>query len=117
MNNLYAGFARTNINPMMGIGISGYFIVRKAEAILDDLEINAVALKSGDDCAVMLSVDLLYVETFIAEECKAKIAKRLGISEEAVFLHATHTHTGPYLDPKCKLAKTFNEEEVALIAE
>ncbi len=117
MNNLYAGFARTNINPMMGIGISGYFIVRKAEAILDDLEINAVALKSGEDCAVMLSVDLLYVETFIAEECKAKIAKRLGISEEAVFLHATHTHTGPYLDPKCKLAKHFNEEEVALIAE
>ena len=60
MNKLYAGFARTNINPMMGIGISGYFIPRTAEAILDDLEINAVAIKSGDDCVIMLSADILH---------------------------------------------------------
>lgn len=117
MNKLYAGFARTNINPMMGIGISGYFIDRKAEAILDDLEINAVALRCGNDCAIMLSADLLYVETFIAEECKRKISEKLGISEEAIFIHATHTHTGPYLDPECKLAKSFTEEETALIVE
>ena len=116
MNNLYAGFARTNINPMMGIAISGYFIPRNAEAILDDLEINAVAVKCGDECAVMLSVDLLYVETYIANECKKKIAEKLGISEDAVFIHATHTHTGPFLDPGRK-AERGNDEGIDMIIE
>ena len=37
---LQAGFARTNINPPMGIAIGGYFVPRKAERILDDLEID-----------------------------------------------------------------------------
>ena len=46
MNNLYAGFGRVNVNPMMGIGIAGYYKVRNAEGVLDDLEINAVALAS-----------------------------------------------------------------------
>ena len=105
MNKLYAGFARTNINPMMGIGISGYFIPRTAEAILDDLEINAIAIKKDNDCAIMMSVDLLYVETYIAVECKKQIAEKLGISEEAIFIHATHTHTGPFLDPGRKKAR------------
>ena len=81
MNNLQAGFARTNINPMMGLAISGYFIPRHAEAILDDLEINAVAVKCGDECAVMLSADILYIETYIANECKKKIAEKLGIPQ------------------------------------
>lgn len=117
MNQLSAGFARININPMRGIGISGYFIPRRAEGILDDLEINAIALQSGADRVLLLSADLLYVETFIAEECKAKISQKTGVPEDAIFIHATHTHTGPYLDPKCKLSSAFTEEGTALIVE
>lgn len=117
MNNLSAGFARVNINPMRGIGISGYFIVRKAEDILDDLEITAVALQSGDDRVIMLSADLLYVETFVSNKCKAEISKRTGVPEDAIYIHATHTHTGPYLNPECKLASAFTEEEKDLIKE
>ena len=37
-NTLQAGFARVNINPPLGIHISGYFVERKAEGFLDDLE-------------------------------------------------------------------------------
>ena len=113
MDKLYVGFARTNINPMMGIPVWGYFIPRNAEAILDDLEINAVALKKGDGCAIMFSADLLYVDTHICEKCKKLIAEKLGISEEGVFIHATHTHTGPFLDPK----KCTDETEKQLVSE
>ena len=48
MNNLKAGFARLNINPMLGIGLSGYFKIRKSDGILDDLEAVALALEAGD---------------------------------------------------------------------
>ena len=43
---LKVGFGRANVNPPMGIDINGYFIERRAEGILDDLEVNAVALKN-----------------------------------------------------------------------
>ena len=35
MNTLRAGFARVNVTPMLGIGMAGYFIPRKADGILD----------------------------------------------------------------------------------
>jgi hypothetical protein len=38
MSDFKVGFSRVNINPMMGVDIHGYFIVRKADGILDDLE-------------------------------------------------------------------------------
>ena len=113
MNNLQAGFARTNITPMMGIPVWGYFIPRNAEGVLDELEINAVALKSGDDCAIMFSADLLYVDTYICEKCKKLIAEKLSIPEEAIFIHATHTHTGPYLNPN----SVQGEKDKTLVSE
>jgi len=117
MNDLFAGFARTNIDPMRGIDISGYFMERKAEGILDSLEINALALKSGADRVIMLSADLLYVETYISEKCKALISEKTGVPEDAIYIHATHTHTGPYLDPGSKLATVFTDKEKAVIQE
>jgi len=44
MHTLQAGFARVDVTPMLGIGLGGYFKVRKAEAVLDELELNALAL-------------------------------------------------------------------------
>lgn len=38
MNNLYAGFSRVNITPMMGISIQGYYKLRLADGVLDELQ-------------------------------------------------------------------------------
>ena len=97
MNKLYAGFGRVNITPMMGINISGYYQERIADGVLDDLEANALALSCGDKKAVVISCDLLYVPLDVAKVCKADIMEATGLSEEAIFLHGTHTHTGPVL--------------------
>ena len=53
MNKLQAGFGRVNVTPMLGIGIGGYFKPRYAEGILDELEINALALSCGEEKAVL----------------------------------------------------------------
>ncbi|MBQ2786307.1 MAG: hypothetical protein IJF02_07375 [Oscillospiraceae bacterium] len=47
MNTLKAGFARVNVTPMMGIKMRGYFKPRYVEGVLDDLEINALALPAA----------------------------------------------------------------------
>ena len=44
MNCLKVGFGRVNITPMLGIPMEGYFTPRFAESILDDLELNVLAL-------------------------------------------------------------------------
>ena len=56
MNKLQAGFARVNVNPMMGIELMGYFFSRPADGVLDDIEINALALACGEEKAVIFSL-------------------------------------------------------------
>ena len=95
MNNLQAGFCRMNINPMLGIGVAGYFVPRYASAILDDLELSVLALKSGDDLAILISADNEGFGQCVVNRYRAAIAEKNGIRPEQIFLHATHTHTGP----------------------
>ena len=95
-NNLMVGYARVNITPMLGIRMRGYYRVRRAEAILDELEICALAFACGDTKVVALTLDISTLITETADELRTHIAEVTGLPVEAVYLHATHTHTGPY---------------------
>ncbi|MBQ8408917.1 MAG: hypothetical protein IJY39_08645 [Clostridia bacterium] len=100
MNNLKAGFARVNVTPMMGIPINGYFIDRLADGVLDELEINALALEAGGKRVILLSIDSCSISTYIQDEFRAHISAVTGLPVEAIYIHATHSHTTPYADPK-----------------
>lgn len=97
MNKLYAGFGRVNVTPMLGIDIVGYFKVRKAEAVLDELEINALALGCGEDKVVLLSMDHCGIKQELSNQYRRHISEVTGLPYEAILIHATHTHTGPAL--------------------
>ena len=98
MNQLFAGFSRVNITPMLGIGMQGYFEARQAESILDELEVNALALQCGDTRTVMLAVDTCGSNPETADAFRKHICEVTGLPKEAVYFHCTHTHTGPYLE-------------------
>lgn len=102
MNKLYAGFSRVNITPMMGIGLAGYYKTRRAEGVLDELEINALALSCGIEKVVFLSVDHLGIVREIAAEYRQHISEVTGLPMEAIYIHSTHTHTAPYLNKDSK---------------
>lgn len=95
MSTFKAGFGRVNVNPMMGIDISGYYQVRKADGVLDDLEANAIAFSLDDKKMVMLCIDALGFSKSIMDDFRASIAEKCSIPKECVFISATHTHTGP----------------------
>ena len=100
MNRLSVGFARVNITPMMGIGLVGYFVPRFAEGVLDDLYINALALRSEDTTALLLTVDHCGLERGTVAEFAAHISQATGVPAENILIHATHTHTAPaIIDP------------------
>ena len=62
MSVLKAGFAKSNINPDLGIPICGYYIPRFAKGFLDDLEARALALSLGDTKVLLISLDQCYTK-------------------------------------------------------
>lgn len=112
MSCLFAGFGRVKLYPMIGIGIRGYCVKRYAEGILDDLEINALALACGNQKAVILSMDNSNIKKNVAAELKQYLSKTTGLAEESFFIHATHTHTAPYLvqDAKNDMQRQYYQQ-------
>lgn len=97
MNTLHAGFGRVNVTPMMGIPIVGYYKERRAEGVLDELEINALALSCGEQKVVLLSIDNCGIPQEMNDYFRTHICEVTGLPMEAILIHATHTHTGPSL--------------------
>ncbi len=98
MNNLKAGFSRGNINPPMGIPIRGYFKPRFAEAILDDLEVNALALQLGDVTTLLITVDHCGLEQTITDAFRKAASEASGVPADNILISATHTHTAPEIE-------------------
>ena len=98
MNALKVGFGRVNVTPMMGIPLDGYFVPRYADGVLDDLEINALALEAGSDRAVLLTLDHCGTNAAVLEPYRRHVAEVTGIPLEAVMISCTHSHNAPILE-------------------
>jgi len=111
MNTLQAGFGRVNITPMMGLRIRGYFKDRFVEGILDDLEVNVVALACEENKALLVTIDCCSIDTVDVNAFIANASKVTGVPEEAIFVHCTHTHTASYygLNSKDDLIREYSE--------
>lgn len=92
MNNLRAGFGRVGINPKLGIDISGYFKERKAEGFLDDLEANALAISSGNQTMIIISIDNLGINKDFLNAWRSDISNELNIPAQNIIIASTH-HT------------------------
>ena len=99
MNKLLAGFSRLDVTPPLGIPIVGYYKPRFAEGVLDELEVNALALAVEEKKVVLLSVDNCGFSESVADSYREHICEVTGLPADCVFLHATHTHTGPSTCP------------------
>lgn len=109
MNNLKAGFARVDVTPCLGIPVSGYFVDRIADGILDNLEINAIALTSNQDTVVFISVDNLGISMKIYLDMRKAISEKTGICEKNIIVSATHTHTGPDVEGDSETVVKYRE--------
>ncbi len=111
MNTLQAGFSRVNVTPSMGVAINGYFKPRYVEGVLDDLEINALALACGDTKILMMSMDCMSLLTSDVNAFAESIVEATGLPKEAIVIHATHTHTAGTVnaDSEDKLVREYTE--------
>ncbi len=90
-----AGFSRVDITPSMGIEVAGYFLDRFADGVLDNLEINALAVSAKDKTLLFLSLDHLGIRQEILTGYRQLISEKTGIPADGILISASHTHTGP----------------------
>lgn len=111
MSKLKAGFARANINPPMGIPIRGYYKERLAEGILDDIEVNALALQYNDALTLLISVDNCGIEQELSLLYREKVSRATGALLENIIISATHTHQAPeaVINSTNELVKEYTE--------
>lgn len=94
---LKTGFDRVVITPPLGVPVQGYYVDRRAERILDDLEMNTAAFSDGENTALLFVLDLCLMAQKKADYYRELIAGRLGLDAQSIFIVTTHTHTGPFI--------------------
>ena len=109
-NNLKVGYARVNITPPMGINIAGYYKERIADGVLDELEACAVAVGDGKTTALLITIDHCGLNKVYLNEWRDNISAATGVPAEAIYIHSTHTHTGPQLFKNSKNPLTAQYE-------
>ena len=119
-----AGFARVDITPPLGIPIPGYFGHRVADGVLDPLCVECVAVSDGTNAALIYCVDDLHLTNPFFEKAFPTITEATGVPRDRIYVHSTHTHTGPtdwprsnYTDAENKLVADFAEVRIRKIAD
>lgn len=97
---LRVGTASVDITPEKAVALWGQFGLRLSTTPDTPLTANVVALESGDEQTIFVSLDLLQLpEVFVQAIRDAAAEKDASINVEHIVLTATHTHTAPVLMP------------------
>lgn len=107
MSKLNVGFSKVNVNPPLGIGVSGYYVPRVAKGFLDDLDIRTLSFSLADKKILMISLPVCRISKKKCLEYAEKIEQKTGVSKDNIFISATHTHTGGLIEP----TKAFEADE------
>jgi neutral ceramidase len=92
---LRAGAAASNITPMLGLSINGYFNDHKAAHIHDELHARCLVLDNGQTRLAIVICDSCMISRQTMDEAKSLIFKKCGLPTDHILISATHTHTAP----------------------
>jgi hypothetical protein len=90
---LKAGFARLDVTPPLGTGVTGYFEPRTSQGVLDPIYLNAIALNDGQNTALIIAGDFLHMMESVATEYRELIESETGIEKSNIMIHCIHQHT------------------------
>ena len=89
------GLAEVEITPPVGSSLVGYFEDRKSAGVHDKLFAQTFLFQSGEEQVVLITCDLVALLPETVNEAKDSIGREFSIPRENIFIHSTHTHTGP----------------------
>lgn len=91
------GAATKVINNDTGKWVQGAGVPKKATKIRDDLEANSIYLSNEKTQLLLVSLDLVGLESSFAVKLREAMGVAAGIPPRNILLSCTHTHGGPSL--------------------
>lgn len=93
---LYCGTGKIEITPKTGAPLAGYAEKeRNATDVHDPLFARVVAIKKAEQTFLVISLDVVGIDQSYFKKLSQKINHSFQIPENNIFIHATHTHSGP----------------------
>ncbi|HEX6105359.1 MAG TPA: neutral/alkaline non-lysosomal ceramidase N-terminal domain-containing protein [Gemmatimonadales bacterium] len=94
---LRAGFARVDLTPPPGVGLSGNGPEgRRSTGYRTRLHVGALVLEDpGGERIGLVVADLAHVPANLHRLAAARLVERTGIGADRLLVSATHTHSGP----------------------
>lgn len=91
------GQSKTDISPPQGLSLFGYpnSHERPNDGVETPLFAKALAFESDNERALLITCDLLGLDTEFGNEIRTALHQQTGINPSQVMLAATHTHSGP----------------------
>ncbi|MHB8994332.1 MAG: hypothetical protein ACYC63_03670 [Armatimonadota bacterium] len=96
---MQAGFAKADINSTpsaLMFGFAGRDVEKPIEGVHDDLFVRALYLREGEEQALILAYDLLFLGEAEVEQFRAALADRLvGLEPSQMMFNTSHSHVTP----------------------
>ncbi len=118
------GWSKQEITPPLGIELCGYgyYLERRAEAVLDPLFVRSLALQNPSRTLVLVSADIIGFSADMTARIKHRLALTRGLAPHDILLTATHTHSGPATnlvvgcgEPDSQYLKVLEESTIAAV--
>jgi len=94
---LNIGVAAVKITPPLGAPMAGYYYVRGAEGVHDDLYAKTLVVEKDGTRIAIVSCDLIEISAELAAEIRLLAEASAGIPANHIMISATHSHTGPVI--------------------
>ncbi len=93
------GLARVNITPGKGVNLAGYGLwQRPCAGVHDALYASCIVIEYKDTAVAMLSIPVCTLDAETTKIIRERVCKNIDIPEENILIHATHTHSAPYVE-------------------
>ncbi len=93
---VYAASVEIDITPPIGVAMAGYTARTEASiGIHDPLKTQVLLLNTRNASALIITMDLLAVQSQFSKRLRTLLGKVTGIPENHIMLACSHTHSGP----------------------
>lgn len=93
-----AGTGMVDITPQAGVHLAGGVgRLRPAQTVLDPLYAKAIVFEAGGRKICLVSLDVTIITQEYSDRIRRESARRYGLDERAIMVHATQTHSAPPL--------------------
>lgn len=96
MNSLKVGATKLDLDPPVGIWLTGYGgRIEPSQGKHDPIMARAIAVSDGQKTCLLVSADLIGFDVDDAMQMRKDIEAKTGVPVNSIIISCTHTHSGP----------------------